>query len=252
MNELTVTTVTTVTTANLADFVVVVPEAAHTESMHQKYAALEMVTKSIASIDSPFKGLILTGTHGISKSWTVNKVLDNCDMRCHTVKGHITPMALYHELEMNNQKDQLVLFDDADGVFTDNRALNLLKGAADPTGGYRVCWENVNNPDQHFIFQGKIIIITNAAMHTSPHYKALTDRYFYYGLDLTPDEIKAKTFEIAQLYIEQGMELRWIIDTYNWFCGQQNNLTYRRYYQAVQLAMQFKESWRIMAPMMLK
>jgi hypothetical protein len=94
----------------------------------------------------------------------------------------------------------VLVFDDADSVFFDDVALNLLKGVCDTTDIRHVSWlaeTNMETDDgeklpRHFIFEGTIVFITNLDFDDmidrghklAPHMSALVSRSHYIDLSM--------------------------------------------------------------------
>ena len=147
-------------------------------------------------------GVVISGPPGIGKSHQTVEVLETefPDLTATIYKGHITPLALYNALQNHANKGSLVVFDDCDNAFEDVAALNLLKGAMDPASGHIVSWASSSHLVElpRFRFHGGIIILTNARLRRSDHYKAFIDRVHCIDLDVTLEEKVAKLAEVAE------------------------------------------------------
>ena len=84
-----------------------------------EYAALDQYVR--AFVRENLGLLLVIGSAGSGKSWTVRESLGNACW----IGGHVTPLALYAELYRH--RDQLVVLDDADGLYEDRCAVRILK-----------------------------------------------------------------------------------------------------------------------------
>lgn len=154
-------------------------EATESEfSINERFEFIENYVSMVAEQIQP--SVILTGSGGIGKTFTVNKALkaegfvdvSNLESfvegqalpRKHyrVVKGYSTPKALYRLLYEN--KNSILILDDCDNVFSDAVAANLLKGALDSNAERIISW-NAESRDEDlprsFRFTGGVIFISN-------------------------------------------------------------------------------------------
>ena len=81
--------------------------------------------------------LLISGTAGIGKSYTVDKILTERDqqeknpIRYIKYSGHVTPRALYEKLKENAASDCVLVFDDADSVITNEDSVKPLQSEHD-------------------------------------------------------------------------------------------------------------------------
>ena len=124
------------------------------------------------------KAMIVSGPPGVGKSHGVEKVLgkhdliadiagDNSLRKYEVVKGAMSAIGLYCKLFNYADKENVLVFDDCDSVFSDELSLNILKAALDSKKSRRICWNtdsfklrNEGVPDS-FEFKGSAIFITN-------------------------------------------------------------------------------------------
>ena len=175
------------------------------------------------------RSLIVTGPPGVGKTFGIEKQLrrqtmlqsatqfgGNVGDPFQFVKGAITPIGLYCKLYDKRHKGDIIVFDDCDGVFQDELALNLLKAALDTSKTRTISWNAESNklaaagiPDQ-FEFEGSIIFITNLNLkdqksrRLKPHFDALMSRSHYIDLKMYTD--RDKIMRISQI-LENGMLL---------------------------------------------
>lgn len=162
-----------------------------------------------------FHGLIVRGEKGLGKSYTVHKILDEFDPtiagneqmpeeRRRTVKrftGKISPYQLFITMQQYCSDKDILLFDDCDSAWEDVSALNILKAAMNTQKPRYVTWQSSLNSraqrENSFIFNGSIIVITNAVM-MGEHMKAFLDRVHRFNLSMSPKEKILKISEIAK------------------------------------------------------
>lgn len=170
--------------------------------LKQRFAILEELTDAVIAGDMP--AVIISGPPGLGKSYTVEKKLQQWDpdASSHVIaKGTIGVTGLYKLLHDYRERGEVIVFDDADTIFADAEALNLLKGACDSSDVRRLSYmketkmvsDRFGTPlDRQFVFNGSIIFITNedfdgkiARGHSlSPHFAALISRAHYIDLDM--------------------------------------------------------------------
>lgn len=157
---------------------------------------------SMGAAKGSVTSLIVSGAAGVGKSHTVIETLEEQAnlgrTRYNVIKGSITPIQLYRTLYEYQDRNSVVVLDDADSILFNEDALNLLKGALDSTGRRKISWlsEAIGRGDDalpsSFEFQGTVIFITNIDFQRivdegksklAPHFEALLSRSLY--LDLT-------------------------------------------------------------------
>jgi hypothetical protein len=169
--------------------------------LKDRFSALQIMAESTAF--GLNRSLIISGPAGLGKSYGVMKVLEEAEKKKMVpivVKGFIRPTGLYKLLYENRFKKSIVVFDDADSIFADDVALNLLKAACDSTEKRRMSWlaetrmedEDGERLPRSFEFEGSIIFITNydfdemisRGSRLAPHFEALISRSHYLDLAL--------------------------------------------------------------------
>lgn len=124
--------------------------------------------------NSAINGMIVSGDAGTGKTYTVKKALRDTghQQQVEYIKGgKITAAALYVKLYMNRAKHRIVVLDDCDIIHhaDKNQIIPMLLGAAELGQNRDVSWETArknplmeeHNVPHNFIFEGKIIWITN-------------------------------------------------------------------------------------------
>ncbi len=185
-----------------------------------RFEILEMMTK--ATIDGDARAFIVSGPAGLGKSFTVEKTLSDWDpsgLNHNTIKGYIKAPGLYKLLYANRAKGQVLVFDDADEVFLDDTAINLLKAACDTSDRRRISYitegtlideETAERLPKSFEFEGSVIFITNYDFDSmiergsklAPHLEALVSRAHY--LDLAMKSKRDYIVRIRQV-VRQGL-----------------------------------------------
>ena len=131
---------------------------------------------------------ILTGEGGIGKSFlTINTIKQETKdfvYKC----GYTTPMSLYQFLYQN--KDKLIVLDDIEGIFKDNIALSILKGALWDTDGKRLVQYDTTSKKisapSCFEFTGRLIVLCNKIQNdTDVSVKAMLSRTNHYKINFT-------------------------------------------------------------------
>tara|TARA_Y100001973_G_scaffold106017_1_gene181535 strand:+ start:1065 stop:2642 length:1578 start_codon:yes stop_codon:yes gene_type:complete len=90
--------------------------------------------------------LVIYGGPGIGKTYTVLETIKKEGLKknkdWYHIKGKVTNAALYQTLFMHRQKGKVLLFDDADSVWGDNEAANILKAALDSYEARTISWSS--------------------------------------------------------------------------------------------------------------
>ena len=164
------------------------------------------------------RAMIVSGPPGVGKSHGVEKVLGKHELiaqlgdrpaKYEVVKGAMSAIGLYCKLYKHADKDNVLVFDDCDSVFSDELSLNILKAALDSKKNRKICWNtdsfklrNEGVPDS-FNFAGSAIFITNIKFDNvkskkmRDHLEALESRCHY--IDLTIDTDREKMLRIKQI-----------------------------------------------------
>lgn len=158
--------------------------------IREKFETLSLLSKAAA--DGKIRSMIVTGSAGTGKSYTVMRALDEKEKICPTfskqvIKGTITPVMLFISLyEMKDAGNVLVL-DDCDAVFEEVETLNLLKAATESSKRRTVSYKKMSSaletlgiPTQ-FTFEGTVIILSNIDLDNgskklAPHFEAIASR----------------------------------------------------------------------------
>jgi DNA replication protein DnaC len=157
-----------------------------------------------AMVDQKVRAMIVSGNPGIGKTHTLEDIMDAASQRgdilYKSVKGYVRATGLYKLMWDMRFENCVLLFDDADNIFQDEVALNLLKQACDSSKRRNLAWlsersfkdEGGDEIPDSFEFRGSIIFITNldfdrmsrSNARLAPHFQALISRSFYLDLNL--------------------------------------------------------------------
>ena len=167
--------------------------------LNERFTVLEDLAN--AAVCGEARGLIVSGPAGLGKSFTVEKVLSEYDPTgsVHTiVKGYVRATGIIRLLYQYRFPGNVIVFDDADSVFFDDVALNLLKAACDTCDRRVISYMTENQMEDEdggiipksFDFEGTIIFITNMdfdreidrGSKLAPHFTALISRSHYIEL----------------------------------------------------------------------
>ena len=246
------------------------------DRLRERFEMLEDMTRATKKGD--VRAMIVSGPPGVGKSHGVEKVLGKHDLiatlgdrpaKYEVVKGAMSAIGLYCKLYKHADKDNVLVFDDCDSVFSDELSLNILKAALDSKKNRTIHWNtdsfklrNEGVPDS-FQFKGSAIFITNIkfdnvkSVKMREHLKALESRCHY--IDLTIDTDREKMLRIKQI-VKDGMLEEYMNDTTFTqdtvddiidFCeGNKNRLrelSLRTVLKVADLAKAFPTKWEAMA-----
>lgn len=172
------------------------------ERQRDGFASMDRMVEAI--VDGEVTSMIVSGNPGIGKTYNIELMLENAfleeKINYTPVKGFVRPTGIFRLLWENRGKNNVILFDDADSVFSDETGLNLLKAALDSTKRRMISWKTEKKWEDGagdeipstFMFEGSVIFVTNQDFDSliqqgnknSPHYQALISRSFYLDLNL--------------------------------------------------------------------
>ena len=186
----------------------------------ERFSILNVLAK--AAIAGDVRSIIVSGSPGCGKSFSILKELDDYDSSGNAytiIKGYAKSTGLVKTLYNYRHPGNIIVFDDIDNLFYDDVSLNLLKAVADTCDRRRVSYlseykllddETGELVPRHFDFEGTIIFLTNLDFQQmvdkghklAPHLDALMSRSLY--LDLTLKTRRDKLVRIRQV-VEQGL-----------------------------------------------
>lgn len=191
--------------------------------IQESFLMLDQIVNAVCR--GVIRGLVVSGPPGVGKSFGVEKQLDTVnlfrtvrgdDPRYEIVSGGVSSIGLYQKLYFNRAPDQVIVFDDCDGVLFDEESLNLLKAALNSGDRRRINWNKesrvlqTEDIPESFEFEGGIIFLSNIdfektiakGSRISQHLAAIMSRCHY--LDLAIGSTRDKLLRIKQI-IRDGM-----------------------------------------------
>jgi len=152
------------------------------------------------SITNNIRSMVVTGAPGVGKTYTVENILESSDSaKFEVVKGALSAVELFKLGYRMRSPGSVIVLDDADSIFTDEDALNILKALCDSSQIRRVSWlkdsHTLRQDDvpQAYDFHGSFIFISNLDFQHYvdmggnkyvAHFEALMSRSLYLDLRL--------------------------------------------------------------------
>ena len=207
------------------------------ERIADTFLMLDKITDACAK--NNIRGLVVSGPPGIGKSFGVEKQLEQANMfrtiagqdpMYKVVTGGVSSIGLYQQLYYNRAKENVLVFDDCDGVLLDEESIGLLKGALNSGDKRRICWNkesrvlNVGDIPEEFDFEGSIIFLSNIDFERtiakesrlSDHLAAIMSRCHY--LDLEIGSMRDRLLRVKQI-VRDGM-----LTTYDFTAQQEADI----------------------------
>lgn len=188
----------------------------------KRFNILERMTSGV--INGNIRSLIVAGAPGVGKTFTVERMLKEAQeagtISFDHIKGHMTAIGLYKKLFESSDAGSVIVIDDCDGIFKDETALNLLKGALDSSDERWISWNaeskalEAESIPNKFKFCGTAIFISNlnfqavidSGSSMAPHMDALISRSIY--LDLALHDRRAVMARVEDLSLNTPMLFR--------------------------------------------
>jgi hypothetical protein len=174
-------------------------DAAILKDVVERFRILNILTNGAAT--GEIRAVSVTGAPGIGKTHGVQAVLENARLtdgtKFEVVRGAISAINLYMLAYEYRHTGNVIVLDDADGIFQDEDALNILKVLCDSSEVRTVSYRkeaNVliqNDIPQSFEFKGSMLFISNTDWQKYvdegknkfvPHFEALMSRSLYLDL----------------------------------------------------------------------
>jgi len=162
----------------------------------ERFTVMYRLTQGV--IQGAVRSLIISGAPGTGKSHTTRQLLDgaeqNSTIRHKVISGKISAVDLFKWMQKFSSKDSVILLDDADSIYDDEDAMNILKAGLDTTHVRKISWLAESNAlkseglAMEFIYEGSMIFITNKDFQSIvdyekhkmvPHFAALMSRSIY-------------------------------------------------------------------------
>lgn len=199
------------------------------------------------SIMGAVRALIVSGAAGTGKSHTITSLLeaahDRDKIRFETVHGALSAVNLYKLMYRYSGPNDIILLDDADSIFDDEDALNLMKGGLDTTAVRKISWLSesaalkAEDIPTSFIYEGAMIFITNKDFQSivdfgkskmAPHFSALMSRSIYLDLKLhTVEDLLAWTCHMVEknhILVQKGLDRGQEQEAIEWLRKNVNNV----------------------------
>lgn len=184
--------------------------------LKERFGILSILTK--ATVERNIRAATITGAPGVGKTYTVERILENAaktkGIKYEIVRGAISAVNLYKTAYELRKAGSVLVLDDADSIFNDEDALNILKVLCDSSDIRRPSWKKESNAlladdvPQSFEFEGAIIFISNLDFQKfveegrnkyAAHFEALISRSMYLDLRLhSRNEIAVWIDHVAQ------------------------------------------------------
>lgn len=169
--------------------------------LKKRFEFLGILTKG--AINRNIRAVTVTGAPGVGKTYTVEQILEHYkntqNIRYEVVKGALSAVNLYKTAYRNRKAGNVIVLDDADSIFNDEDALNILKVLCDSSAVRRVSWLKESHAlreddvPQEFEFNGAMIFISNLDFQKfvdegknkyAQHFEAIMSRSLYLDLRL--------------------------------------------------------------------
>lgn len=191
-------------------------------------------------IQGAIRSLIISGAPGTGKSHLTRQLLDGGEQAGHckvkVISGKISAIDLFKWMQRFADKNSVILLDDADSVYDDEDAMNVLKAGLDTTHTRKISWLAESNAlkgeglAQEFIYEGSMIFITNKDFQSIvdferhkmvPHFKALMSRAIYLDTKLHEvEDLVAWTRHMVMknhILVQDGLDAKQEKAALEWF-----------------------------------
>ena len=248
------------------------PDSEVLKDLQERFSMLGKLTQG--SLQHNIRSLVVTGAPGVGKTFTVEQILSAAgESRFEVVKGALSAVNLYKLGYKYRKPGQVIVLDDADSIFTDEDALNILKALCDSSPVRRVSWMKESNAlkeddiPQSYEFHGSFIFISNLDFQKYvdqggnkyvAHFEALMSRSLY--LDLRLHDRQAISLWVkhiatsGKLFAREGVSAE-IGEKILTFIQQHRDslreLSIRTLMKTVQLAKTQPKDWEVMARVLL-
>ena len=180
------------------------PARSETEILNDLKQRFEILGDlTVGAITKNIRAITVTGAPGVGKTYTVERILgeakESRNIQYEIVKGAVSAVNLYKLGYRNRKAGSVIVLDDADSIFNDEDALNILKVLCDSSETRKVSWMKESQAliaediPQTYEFNGSMIFISNLDFQTfvdegkskyAQHFEAIMSRSLYLDLRL--------------------------------------------------------------------
>ena len=184
--------------------------------MTERFDILGLLTRG--AIAGNIRAVTITGAPGVGKTYTVENILEHSDCNYDIIRGALSAVNLYKLGYKYRKAGSVVVLDDADSIFNDEDALNVLKALCDTSSTRKISWmkeslalkdaDSGEMVDRQYEFEGTMMFISNLDFQTfveegknkyAQHFEALMSRSLYLDLRLhTRAELGVWTEHVAR------------------------------------------------------
>lgn len=165
--------------------------------LKERFSILSLLTKG--AIAKNIRAVVVTGAPGVGKTYTVENILEHSNVPHEIVRGALSAVNLYKLGYKYRKAGSVIVLDDADSIFNDEDALNILKAFCDTSSTRRVSWMKESQAlveddvPKQYEFEGAMIFISNLDFQRfvdegknkyAQHFEALMSRSLYLDLRL--------------------------------------------------------------------
>lgn len=183
--------------ARTAQAVNVKPDSQILADVKERFDILSMLTKG--AIAKNIRAMVVTGAPGIGKTYNVEQILERSNVPHEIVRGTLSAINLYMLAYKYRHAGNVIVLDDADDIFHDEDALNILKVLCDTSATRTVSYRKEahqlreNDIPQQFEYNGGMIFISNVDFQRfvdegknkfAAHMGALMNRSLYLDLQI--------------------------------------------------------------------
>lgn len=244
------------------------------KDLKERFQILSLLTQG--SVHSNIRAVTVTGAPGVGKTYTVERILerakDTMGTQYEVIRGTLSAVNLYKLGYRMRNPGSVIVLDDADSIFNDEDALNILKVLCDSSETRRVHWMKESQALKEedvptsYEFNGALIFISNLNFQQfvdegknkyAQHFEALMSRSMYLDLRLHDrNELgvwvehvatNGKMFAREGLSEEKGRQVLKFLRDYR---DQLRELSLRTVLKTAQLAKSHNE-WENMAKILL-
>jgi hypothetical protein len=165
--------------------------------LKERFDILSLLTKG--AVAKNIRAMVVTGAPGVGKTYTVEQILEHSEVPHEIVRGSLSALHMYMLAYNYRKPGNVIVLDDADSIFNDEDALNILKALCDTSSTRKVSYMKEapqlrdNDIPQQFEYEGAMIFISNLDFQTfvdegknkyAQHFEALMSRSLYLDLRL--------------------------------------------------------------------